>query len=68
MRPLRVIDTGIRGGRENVAFDQALIEARNVGRVPETLRFLRFRPCALGSKINPAAKWGRLAWAVLPGA
>ena len=46
-RAVRVIDTGIRGGRENVAFDQALIEARNAGRVPETLRFLRFRPCAL---------------------
>ena len=46
-RPVRVIDTGLRGGRENVALDQALIEARNAGRVPETVRFLRFRPCAL---------------------
>jgi lipoate-protein ligase A len=46
-RAVRVIDTGIRGGRENVAFDQALIEARNAGRVPETIRFLRFRPAAL---------------------
>lgn len=44
---LRVIDTGIRSGRENVAFDQALIESRNAGRSPETIRFLRFRPCAL---------------------
>ena len=44
---MRVIDTGIRGGRENVAFDQALIEAHNAGRVPQTIRFLRFRPCAL---------------------
>lgn len=47
MRAVRVIDTGIRTGRENVAFDQALIEARNAGRVPDTVRFLRFRPCAL---------------------
>ena len=47
MRPVRVIDTGVRGGRENVALDQALIEARNAGRVPDTIRFLRFRPCAL---------------------
>ncbi len=47
MTTIRVIDTGVRGGRENVAFDQALIEARNAGRVPETIRFLRFRPCAL---------------------
>ena len=46
-RPIRVIDTGLRGGRENVAFDQALIEARNAGRSPETIRFLRFRPAAL---------------------
>lgn len=46
-RPIRVIDTGVRGGRENVAFDQALIEARNAGRSPETIRFLRFRPAAL---------------------
>jgi lipoate-protein ligase A len=37
----------VRSGRENVAFDQALIEARNAGRVPETVRFLRFRPAAL---------------------
>jgi len=46
-RPVRVIDTGIRGGRENIAFDQALIEAHNAGRIAQTVRFLRFRPCAL---------------------
>jgi len=45
--PVRVIDTGLRSGRENVAFDQALIEARNGGRSPDTVRFLRFRPAAL---------------------
>jgi lipoate-protein ligase A len=44
---VRVIDTGIRGGRENVAFDQALIEAHNARRIPQTVRFLRFRPAAL---------------------
>jgi len=46
-RALRVVDTGIRSGRENVAFDQALIAARADGRAPDTVRFLRFRPCAL---------------------
>ncbi len=46
-RAVRVIDTGIRSGRENVAFDQALIEAHAGGRSPETVRFLRFRPAAL---------------------
>ena len=44
---VRVIDTGIRGGRENVAFDQALVEAHGAGRIPDTVRFLRFRPSAL---------------------
>ena len=44
---VRVIDTGIRGGRENVAFDQALVEAHGAGRIPDTVRFLRFHPSAL---------------------
>ena len=44
---MRVIDTGIRGGRENVAFDQALVELHAAGRIPDTIRFLRFRPSAL---------------------
>lgn len=43
----RVIDTGIRTGRANIAFDQALIEARAADLVPDTIRFLRFRPAVL---------------------
>src|SRR5579872_613669 len=43
----RVIDTGIRGGRANIAFDQALIEAHKARRIPNSIRFLRFRPSAL---------------------
>ncbi len=46
-RYFRVIDTGIRAGRANIAFDQALIAARQGGRIPDTIRFLRFRPSAL---------------------
>jgi lipoate-protein ligase A len=46
-QPFRVIDTGLRGGRANIAFDQALIEARKESAIPDTIRFLRFRPCAL---------------------
>lgn len=46
-RPFRVIDTGLRGGRVNIAFDGALIEARKENRIPDTIRFLRFRPSAL---------------------
>lgn len=43
----RVIATGLRGGRANIAFDQALIEARREQKIPDTIRFLRFRPSAL---------------------
>ena len=46
-KPFRVIATGLRGGRANIAFDQALIEARREQRIPDTIRFLRFRPSAL---------------------
>ena len=43
----RIIDTGVREGRANIAFDAALIEARQNGDVPDTIRFLRFPPTAL---------------------
>ena len=43
----RVIDTGLREGRANIAFDQAMIEAHKSGTVPDTIRFLRFPPTAL---------------------
>jgi lipoate-protein ligase A len=46
-RPFRAISTGLRGGRANIAFDRALIEARREGKIPDTIRFLRFRPSAL---------------------
>ena len=43
----RVIDTGIRDGRRQIAFDQAMIDARKAGAIPDTIRFLRFPPTAL---------------------
>lgn len=43
----RVIDTGVREGRSQIAFDQALIELHQAGEVPDTIRFLRFPPTAL---------------------
>jgi lipoate-protein ligase A len=46
-RPFRVIDTGVREGRRQIAFDQALIESRQAGAIPDTIRFLRFPPTAL---------------------
>lgn len=44
---VRVIDTGVREGRANIAFDAALAELHGEGRIRDTLRFLRFRPTAL---------------------
>ena len=46
-KPFRIIDTGIREGRSNIAFDMALIELRQQNKVPDTIRFLRFPPTAL---------------------
>jgi lipoate-protein ligase A len=46
-REFRVIDTGVLDGRLNIAFDQALIDLRREGVIPDTIRFLQFRPSAL---------------------
>jgi len=46
-RTFRVIDTGVREGRAQIAFDQALIDAHKAGTIPDTIRFLRFPPTAL---------------------
>ena len=43
----RAIDTGVRNGRKQIAFDEALVELHRTGKVPDTLRFLRFPPTAL---------------------
>jgi lipoate-protein ligase A len=43
----RVIDTGLRDGRRQIAFDQAMIDARKAGAIPDTIRFLRFPPTVL---------------------
>lgn len=43
----RVIDTGLRDGRANIAFDQAMVEAHKAGDISDTIRFLRFPPTAL---------------------
>jgi lipoate-protein ligase A len=46
-RRFRVIDTGIRPCREQMAFDQALIENHKAGKIPDTIRFLQFPPSVL---------------------
>ena len=45
--PFRIIDTGVREGRANIAFDPALIELRQQDKVSDTIRFMRFPPTAL---------------------
>lgn len=44
---LRVIDTGIRDGRKQIAFDQAMIDLHRAGEIPDTVRFLQFETSAL---------------------
>ena len=46
-KTFRVIDTGVREGRRQIAFDQAMIDLRKAGAIPDTIRFLRFPPTAL---------------------
>ena len=46
-RTFRVIDTGIRDGRRQIAFDQAMIDAHKAGAIADSIRFLRFPPTAL---------------------
>ena len=43
----RVVNTGVQEGRFNIAIDQAMIEAHQAGRIPDTFRFMRFPPTAL---------------------
>ena len=47
MKAFRVIDTGLREGTRQIAFDQALIDLHRTGEIPDTIRFLRFPPTAL---------------------
>ncbi|MEZ5995593.1 MAG: biotin/lipoate A/B protein ligase family protein [Hyphomonadaceae bacterium] len=46
-RRFRLVDTGLRTGRENIALDQAMVDARLAGEIPDTLRFIGFKPSAL---------------------
>jgi lipoate-protein ligase A len=43
----RVVDTGVREGRYNIALDQAMLEEHQAGRIADTFRFMRFPPTAL---------------------
>ena len=43
----RIIDSGIREGRANIALDQAMIDLHRDGAIADTIRFLRFPRTAL---------------------
>ena len=68
MGRLRVLDTGVLEGRLNIALGQAIIEAHQAGRVPDTLRFLRFPPTALVGRHQALAEEIDLAWCTAHGA
>lgn len=61
-KTFRVIDTGVREGRANIAFDAALIEAHKAGEIPDTIRFLTFPPTALVGRHQSLSKEIRLDW------
>ena len=56
----RVIDTGLRGARHNIAFDAALLEARKTDAIPDTIRFLRFTRSALIGRHQALAREVRI--------
>lgn len=43
----RVLDSPPRSAAEHMALDEVLIKAHSEGLIPNTLRFLQFKPCAL---------------------
>ncbi len=47
MSKITVIDTGLRTGRENIAHDQAMIDAHVDGLIGDSFKFIHFKPCAL---------------------
>lgn len=66
-REFRVIDTGVLDGRLNIAFDQALIDLRQAGKIPDTIRFLQFPPSALIGRHQALASELRLDYCLANG-
>ncbi len=62
LSPFRVIDTGIRDGRAQIAFDQALIDAHRAHAIGDTIRFLRFPPTALIGRHQALSREVRVAY------
>ncbi|MHB1390103.1 MAG: lipoate--protein ligase family protein [Thermoleophilia bacterium] len=47
MKTWRLLDTGARTAAENIALDSALLKARSLNRIPNTLHFLSYSPTAV---------------------
>lgn len=61
-KSLRVIDSRVAPAREQIAFDQALVDLHKAGDVPDTLRFLQFRPTVLVGRHQALAREVRLPY------
>ena len=55
--PIRIIDTGLKPARWNVAMTAALAELHDGRRVPDTVRFHRYPACVLLGR-SQGAEWG----------
>ncbi|MBS0325717.1 MAG: lipoate--protein ligase family protein [Proteobacteria bacterium] len=58
----RVIDTGLRPGRAQIAFDQAMIDLHKAHAIADTIRFLRFPPTVLIGRHQALSREVRVAW------
>jgi lipoate-protein ligase A len=54
--PLRILDTGLRPARWNVAMTAALAERHAKGSSPDTVRFHRYQPCVLLGRSQDAER------------
>ena len=46
-KKIRVLDSSPRSAAEHMALDQVIVNAHSRGLIPNTFRFLQFKPCAL---------------------
>lgn len=60
---VRVIDTGLRAGTDNIAFDAAMTALHAQGAIPDTIRFLRFKPTALVGRHQAISREIKVAYA-----
>lgn len=60
--PLAVLDSGLRGGAENLAIDRRLLARHQAGACPDLLRFYRSRPTACVGRHQAIDRELRLGW------